>query len=129
MLADAAKIIGSEPASIQLRYLQTLTEIATERNSTIIFPVPLELLSLIPHVGSAAATMMGAGTGTPPAIPRHEVRPAQAPESLPASVARVGTPTQAAPPPGFAAPPPQPGGPAPGATRPPSGIPGPPAQG
>jgi regulator of protease activity HflC (stomatin/prohibitin superfamily) len=124
MLADAAKVIGSEPASIQLRYLQTLTEIATERNSTIIFPVPLELLSLIPHVSSAAATLMGAGTASPPPIPRPEVRPAPAPEALPASVARVGAPTQAAPPPGFVAPPPQPG-----AVSPPPGTPRPPAQG
>jgi regulator of protease activity HflC (stomatin/prohibitin superfamily) len=124
MLADAAKVIGSEPASIQLRYLQTLTEIATERNSTIIFPVPLELLSLIPHVSSAAATLMGAGTASPPPIPRPEVRPAPAPEALPASVARVGAPAQAAPPPGFVAPPPQPG-----AVSPPPGTPRPPAQG
>jgi hypothetical protein len=48
-LSEAAHVIGSEPATIQLRYLQTLTEIATERNSTIIFPVPIELLALIPH--------------------------------------------------------------------------------
>lgn len=45
-LADAAKIIGSEPATLQLRYLQTLTEIATEKNSTVIFPVPIDLISL-----------------------------------------------------------------------------------
>jgi regulator of protease activity HflC (stomatin/prohibitin superfamily) len=50
MLTAAARVIGSEPATIQLRYLQTLTEIASERNSTIIFPVPIELLSMIPHV-------------------------------------------------------------------------------
>jgi regulator of protease activity HflC (stomatin/prohibitin superfamily) len=43
-LADAAKIISSEPATLQLRYLQTLTEIATERNSTIIFPLPIEII-------------------------------------------------------------------------------------
>ena len=43
-LADAAQIIGQEPAAIQLRYLQTLTEIAVEKNSTIIFPVPVDLL-------------------------------------------------------------------------------------
>jgi len=43
-LADAAKIISSEPATLQLRYLQTLTEIATEKNSTIIFPLPLDML-------------------------------------------------------------------------------------
>jgi len=44
-LADAAKVIGSEPQTLQLRYLQTLTEISAERNSTIIFPVPIDLLS------------------------------------------------------------------------------------
>ncbi len=43
-LADAAKIIQSEPATLQLRFLQTLTEIATEKNSTIIFPVPIDTL-------------------------------------------------------------------------------------
>jgi regulator of protease activity HflC (stomatin/prohibitin superfamily) len=42
-LAEAAQVIAREPAAIQLRYLQTLTEIATEKNSTIIFPVPIEL--------------------------------------------------------------------------------------
>jgi regulator of protease activity HflC (stomatin/prohibitin superfamily) len=44
-LADAAKIISSEPAKLQLRFLQTLTEIATEKNSTIIFPVPIDLIT------------------------------------------------------------------------------------
>jgi len=42
-LTEAAAIIGREPAAIQLRYLQTLTEIAAEKNSTIIFPLPIEL--------------------------------------------------------------------------------------
>jgi regulator of protease activity HflC (stomatin/prohibitin superfamily) len=42
-LAQAAHIIGSEPAAIQLRFLQTVTEIASENNSTTIFPLPLEL--------------------------------------------------------------------------------------
>lgn len=44
-LSDAARIISSEPAALQLRFLQTLTEIATEKNSTTIFPVPIDLLS------------------------------------------------------------------------------------
>ncbi|HLN93678.1 MAG TPA: slipin family protein, partial [Thermoanaerobaculia bacterium] len=39
MLSEAAKIIGEEPATLQLRYLQTLTEIANEKNSTIVFPL------------------------------------------------------------------------------------------
>ncbi len=43
-LAEAARNISKEPATIQLRYLQTLTEIAVEKNSTIIFPVPIDLL-------------------------------------------------------------------------------------
>ena len=43
-LAAAAKIVGQQPMAIQLRYLQTLTEIATERNSTIIFPLPIDLI-------------------------------------------------------------------------------------
>ncbi len=43
-LADAAAIIQKEPASIQLRYLQTLTEIATEKSSTIVFPIPVDFL-------------------------------------------------------------------------------------
>ena len=43
-LADAANVIATEPAALQLRYLQTLTEIAVEKNSTIIFPLPLDLV-------------------------------------------------------------------------------------
>jgi regulator of protease activity HflC (stomatin/prohibitin superfamily) len=42
-LAQAAHVIGAEPAAIQLRYLQTVTEIASENNSTTIFPIPLDL--------------------------------------------------------------------------------------
>ena len=43
-LAQAAEVIGSQPVSLQLRYLQTLTEIAVEKNSTIIFPLPIDLI-------------------------------------------------------------------------------------
>lgn len=43
-LADAAQVIQQQPAALQLRYLQTLTEIATEKNSTIIFPLPIDTL-------------------------------------------------------------------------------------
>src|SRR6266571_8939610 len=43
-LAAAAQVIGSQPATLQLRYLQTLTEIAAEKNHTIVFPLPLELI-------------------------------------------------------------------------------------
>ncbi len=44
-LAEAATIIGREPATLQLRYLQTLTEISAEKNSTIIFPLPIDTIS------------------------------------------------------------------------------------
>ncbi len=43
-LAEAAKVLASEPVTLQLRYLQTLTEIATEKNSTIVFPLPIDTL-------------------------------------------------------------------------------------
>jgi regulator of protease activity HflC (stomatin/prohibitin superfamily) len=59
-LAAAATIIGSQPVGLQLRYLQTLTEIATERNSTIVFPLPLDILK---------GFMEGDGEATQPVAP------------------------------------------------------------
>ena len=44
-LAEAAQVMSASPQTMQLRYLQTLTEIASERNTTLIFPIPVELLS------------------------------------------------------------------------------------
>jgi len=44
-LADAAAVLEKQPASIQLRYLQTLTEIGVEKNTTVVFPVPIDILS------------------------------------------------------------------------------------
>jgi len=46
-LAKAAEIMAEHPQSLQLRYLQTLSEIATENNSTIVFPLPIELIKPI----------------------------------------------------------------------------------
>ena len=46
-LSRAAGVIAAEPVTITLRYLQTLTEIAAEKNSTIVFPLPIELLHLL----------------------------------------------------------------------------------
>jgi regulator of protease activity HflC (stomatin/prohibitin superfamily) len=45
-LAEAGAIIAREPTTLQLRYLQTLTEIASERNSTLIFPLPIDLITM-----------------------------------------------------------------------------------
>jgi regulator of protease activity HflC (stomatin/prohibitin superfamily) len=46
-LAEAANVLAQNPYTMQLRYLQTITQISTENNSTVIFPVPVELLSMI----------------------------------------------------------------------------------
>ena len=47
-LAQAATAMAAEPMTMTLRYLQTLTEIANEKNSTIVFPLPIELLNMLP---------------------------------------------------------------------------------
>jgi len=54
-------VISGEPIALTLRYLQTLTEIAAEKNSTIIFPLPIDLLHLLHQ-------MTGAELKRPPAV-------------------------------------------------------------
>jgi regulator of protease activity HflC (stomatin/prohibitin superfamily) len=49
-LKDAAAVMASEPVTVQLRYLQTLTEIAVEKNSTIIFPLPIEFMKYFTQI-------------------------------------------------------------------------------
>jgi regulator of protease activity HflC (stomatin/prohibitin superfamily) len=64
-LAQAAAVIGREPAAIQLRYLQTVTEIASEKNSTTVFPVPIDLFKgVLDAVGVRQ-------TGAVPALPER----------------------------------------------------------
>ncbi|MGA3102294.1 MAG: SPFH domain-containing protein, partial [Terracidiphilus sp.] len=46
-LVDAAALLATQPMTLQLRYLQTLTEIGVEKNTTIVFPLPMELMSLL----------------------------------------------------------------------------------
>jgi regulator of protease activity HflC (stomatin/prohibitin superfamily) len=53
-LAQAGAVIAREPTTLQLRYLQTLTEIASERNSTVIFPIPIDLISMFMGGGAGA---------------------------------------------------------------------------
>jgi len=62
-LAMAAEVIQKQPAALQLRYLQTLIDIGTEKNTTIVFPLPLDILS---SLGRALERVAG-GDGTPPA--------------------------------------------------------------
>ena len=71
-LAEAARVMATQPASLQLRYLQTVTEIATENNSTTIFPVPIDMLSAFFKRAADAATPAAAKT-----------EPAAAPEPVP----------------------------------------------
>jgi regulator of protease activity HflC (stomatin/prohibitin superfamily) len=51
-LVDAAQLLATQPVTLQLRYLQTLTEIGVEKNTTIVFPLPVELLSLLGKLGA-----------------------------------------------------------------------------
>ena len=64
-LSEAGRLIMSQPGTLQLRVLQTLTEIATEKSSTIVFPVPVDLIAqFLPGVQAAAALSI-AETGGP----------------------------------------------------------------
>jgi regulator of protease activity HflC (stomatin/prohibitin superfamily) len=62
-LLEAARILAAEPAALQLRYLQTLTEIATERNSTILFPLPMDLLRPLYEASERAVRTEHSRTG------------------------------------------------------------------
>ena len=53
-LVDAAHLLASEPVSVQLRYLQTLTEIGVEKNTTVVFPVPVDFFSGIQKIMSGS---------------------------------------------------------------------------
>lgn len=70
-LAAAAAVIGSEPATLQLRYLQTLVEIAVEKNSTIVFPLPIDLMEPITRIlrNVAGSTEPPKATVTPQTLP------------------------------------------------------------
>src|SRR5579871_6482917 len=68
-LADAAKVIATEPASLQLRYLQTLTEIAVEKNSTIVFPLPIDLVEPLGEILRRTAGLSPAPTPAQPTTP------------------------------------------------------------
>ncbi len=75
-LAQAAAVIGSQPATLQLRYLQTLTEIAVEKNSTIIFPLLMDLIEplidLLHRNNATAANVLHDGpVSSLPAYPQR----------------------------------------------------------
>jgi len=61
-LAQAGAVLAREPTTLQLRYLQTLTEIASERNSTVIFPIPIDLIRMFVDRGAGAKRVRGGTT-------------------------------------------------------------------
>jgi len=84
-LAQAANVIGSQPMALQLRFLQTLTEIAVEKNSTIIFPLPIDLIEPIldsmRRYKSLSATEQHNGPYSQPSIPPVQPVPELPPHS------------------------------------------------
>ena len=60
-LAEAATIIGSAPGALQLRFLQTLAEVATENNSTMLFPIPIDLIRPFLAMGDSLGDSGGSG--------------------------------------------------------------------
>jgi len=73
-LSEAAEIINRNPVTIQLRYLQTLTEIGAEKNTTVVFPLPVDLLSAF--MNNLGGTEPGAPAGpTPTPATRPEPKP------------------------------------------------------
>src|SRR5579863_6526388 len=66
-LVDAATLLATQPITLQLRYLQTLTEIGVEKNTTIVFPLPVELLNLLNKTGLSSAP-----PDTRPVVKIHE---------------------------------------------------------
>ncbi|KAA0182359.1 slipin family protein [Cupriavidus cauae] len=64
-LLEAAQMLARQPQAMQLRYLQTLTQVAGDRSSTIVFPVPIEMMEVLrPHVRGAAAQAAEAAAAT-----------------------------------------------------------------
>jgi len=73
MLAEAADVMAREPVTLQLRYLQTLTEIAVEKNSTIVFPLPIDTIKVFTDmVASQAGNGMSPHPTPAPVLPPQE---------------------------------------------------------
>ncbi|CAA9575316.1 MAG: Putative stomatin/prohibitin-family membrane protease subunit aq_911 [uncultured Thermomicrobiales bacterium] len=92
-LARAADVINLNPVTIQLRYLQTLTEIGAEQNTTIVFPLPIDLLGSM--VGANGAARPSTARPSTPAVPSRAATPA-APTAATAPTA-PSTPAMPAP--------------------------------
>lgn len=89
-LSEAAVIIAAEPTALQLRYLQTLVEVSAEKNSTLIFPIPIDLISAFmktpaapaprpPQQGAVARPQQGGAATKPQQSPPRPPQPQQPP--------------------------------------------------
>lgn len=75
-LADAARMLATEPSALQLRYLQTVAEIATENNSTTIFPIPIDMIRPFIEASGASKASGAGGKSLPapdPTLPQFKV--------------------------------------------------------
>ncbi len=75
-LAQAARMLATEPSALQLRYLQTVAEIATENNSTTIFPIPIDMIRPFIESGRASRAAEAGGKALPapdPTLPQFKV--------------------------------------------------------
>src|SRR5918999_1552223 len=79
VLSDAAAVIAQNPGAMQLRFLQTVAAVATEQNSTLVMPIPIELLSLMGRVGGDPGNGRPVGP-QPPAVPPPSSQTPQGPE-------------------------------------------------
>jgi regulator of protease activity HflC (stomatin/prohibitin superfamily) len=98
-LAQAAAVMAADPAALQLRLLQTVVEVAAEKNSTLVMPVPVELLRFFDRAAQATTQAQPAAadaqdTDAPPPVP--EIPALTIPASLPATAASTA-PLNAAP--------------------------------
>jgi regulator of protease activity HflC (stomatin/prohibitin superfamily) len=83
-LAEAGDVMAAQPATLQLRYLQTLTEIASEKNSTVVFPIPIDLVSMFLN---GAGQRNGDGDRGPRRREVPPMTPAAAPDAAGTSAA------------------------------------------
>jgi regulator of protease activity HflC (stomatin/prohibitin superfamily) len=85
-LAQAASVMAADPAALQLRLLQTVVEVAAEKNSTLVMPFPVELLRFFDRASvPAAPSTEPAGAETEPAGAEDAIAPAATPAALPGS--------------------------------------------
>ncbi len=100
-LSEAATMLASSPGSMQLRSLQTLAEVATEHNSTLIFPIPIELLEFMRRPGAADDASPFAVPPSSRPAPPAPAAPSAFPSSpaavapVPGAAAELGTPKPA----------------------------------